>query len=158
MARRSKCTPEIRDRVVRAVKLGMTYAYAAQYGGIDISTFYRWMSAGRKAPHGRYREFHDAVKQADAAAAVESLVVIKKAAYEGRWTAAAWLLERRFGYVRGGVEPQTDTAPAEASELSDEEAWNQTVAELAALAREDVAAYRRLLNEIEERRKLRVIG
>mgnify|MGYP003633252950 CR=1 FL=1 len=102
--RPSKCTPAITERICKAIRLGLTYEYAANYAGIDKSTFFRWMAFGRNAKRGKYRDFHDAVKEANATAAMESLAVIKKAAYDGRWTAAAWLLERRFGYVRTGVE------------------------------------------------------
>ncbi len=88
MARKTKYSPEVVARIVQAVELGSTFELAAQYGGIDGSTFYRWMA--------QRSEFRDAVKGAEALGAMKWLAKIEQAASEGTWQAAAWKLERRY--------------------------------------------------------------
>lgn len=46
--------------------------------------------------------FFQAFKKAESNAALSSLNCILVAAANGKWQAAAWLLERRYGYTRGG--------------------------------------------------------
>ena len=88
MARPAKYTPQAVERIVRALLQGATYQLAASYGGIHYDTFNEW----RK----RYPEFSDAVKSAEAGAAVGWLEQIEQAAASGTWQAAAWKLERRY--------------------------------------------------------------
>ncbi len=132
MARPSKLTPAVRARLLEASRLGLTRKLAAAYAGVDVSTVYRYLEKGRKARRGQFREFYDAVKRAESEGAAESMQVIGDAARgsktvvqcpecesdvelvrPGQWTAAAWILERRHGYRKGG--------PAEA-ELEEEAA------------------------------------
>ncbi len=88
MARKSKYSPEVVGRIIQAIELGSTFELAAQYGGIDGSTFYRWMTTKN--------EFRDAVKGAEALGAMKWLAKIEQAASDGTWQAAAWKLERRY--------------------------------------------------------------
>ena len=101
MARPSKLTPESRAKLVEATRLGMTRKLAAAYAGIAVGTFYRWMETGATAPRGQFKELRDAIKQAEAQGAARALVKVHAAA-DDSWQAAAWLLERRHGYRRGG--------------------------------------------------------
>jgi hypothetical protein len=94
MGRRSKLTPERQARICEALRAGNTKAAAAAYGGIDISTYHRWVERGEAASSGAYRDFCDAVKEAEAACEIRNVALIQKAAQE-HWTAAAWWLERR---------------------------------------------------------------
>lgn len=96
MARPSKLTPEVQERITQAVRTGATYELAAGYGGVVYSTFNTWMTKGEKARTGKYREFYEAIKLAESAAAVGWLAKIEKAASDGSWQAAAWKLERRY--------------------------------------------------------------
>ena len=52
-------------------------------------------------------------KKAEARCCVGSLAIIQKAAQEGTWQAAAFLLERRFGYHKDGPPPVQITIDAE---------------------------------------------
>lgn len=96
MARPTKLTPQVQQRIVQAIALGSTYELAAGYGGIAYNTFNEWMKAGAAAKSGRFLEFYEAVKEAEGAAAVGWLAKIEKAANDGAWQAAAWKLERRY--------------------------------------------------------------
>lgn len=92
MARKSKYTPQAVARIVEAVELGATYELAAQCGGISYDTFNEWMK-GKP-------EFHADIKAAEGQSAFVALQRVRKAAEMGEWQAAAWLLERRHGYVK----------------------------------------------------------
>jgi len=99
MARRSKYTPEVVQRITQAIELGATYELAAHYGGIAYSTFAEWQS---EKP-----EFSEAVKAAEGKAAVKWLAKIEQAAVKN-WQAAAWKLERRYPHLYGRtVQEQT---------------------------------------------------
>lgn len=93
--RPSKLTPETQTRIVQAIRVGATYELAAQFGGIAYNTFNEWMKKGEDAKAGRYRDFYEAVKEAEGDAAIKWLAVIDKAAADS-WQAAAWKLERRY--------------------------------------------------------------
>ena len=88
MARPSKYTAETLTRVEEALSQGATYQLASAYAGITYETFNTW--------RGKFSEFSDAVKKAEARAAVGWLAQIERAATEGSWQAAAWKLERRY--------------------------------------------------------------
>jgi hypothetical protein len=89
-------TPELRKRICDYVSLGNFPEVAGKCAGIDRATFYRWKARGETTKTGVYRDFCDALKEAESRAEVAALAKIQKAATNGTWTAAAWLLERRF--------------------------------------------------------------
>jgi transposase len=94
MARKSKLTPEVQEKLLRYLRLGCYVETAAACAGISRDTFYDWMKRGGKGEKP-YKQFADAVDQAMAESEARDLAVILKAA-EKNWTAAAWRLERRF--------------------------------------------------------------
>ncbi|WP_245533961.1 hypothetical protein [Effusibacillus pohliae] len=96
MARRTKLTPEIQQKIVGAIAAGNYHETACALAGIHPSTFYRWLEEGAK-PRAKkgYREFCEAVKKAEAAAEAKRIQLITKAA-ETDWKAAAWYLERKY--------------------------------------------------------------
>lgn len=115
------------DIIVQAIRAGASREAAAGLAGIGHATLYRWLAEGRSNPDGPFGKFAKAVEEADAAFEVEALKAIREAAAGGTtisrttkpdgtviekfsrpdWTAAAWLLERkwpsRYG-ARGRVE------------------------------------------------------
>jgi flagellar biosynthesis/type III secretory pathway protein FliH len=103
--RKPGCTPEVIKKISDGIKLGMTKKLAAQYGGIAEGTYWRWMKA--KGP--RYDELREAVKEAESAGAAALLAKVHKAANDGTWTAAAWMLERVYGYRK---DRAPEVAPA----------------------------------------------
>jgi transposase len=98
MARPTKLTDEVEEEVLKAIRAGASLAAAAQFAGIDASTFYRWTERGDLAGTGRadarFRRFRTRVEQARAQAEVRDVTIIAKAS-ERDWRAAAWRLERR---------------------------------------------------------------
>ena len=99
----SKLKPEIKKRLVEGIRLGLTNKLAAAYAGISESTFYLWMQQAREGDQEKI-ELSESLKKAEAQSAAHSLAVIKKAAQDGTWTAAAWMLERRHNFRRDAVE------------------------------------------------------
>jgi len=96
MGRPSKLTPETQKLFVDAIAAGNYVATAAELAGIGQSTYYRWLEQGKTATRGRYREFWDAVKKAEAQAEAVRVARIARAGGEGNWQADAWYLERRY--------------------------------------------------------------
>ena len=94
MARPTKLTPEVRERIEKAIRAGSYAQVAARSAGISSSTYYRWLERGAEEKRGIYRDFADAVEQAEADAEVHAAAVIRKAMSDD-WRAALAYLERR---------------------------------------------------------------
>jgi len=76
MPRRTKLTPDLQERILNMIRLGNYRNVAAQAVGIAPETFCRWMSR----PRDPYRQFRQAVEQAEAMAEVSMVALIAKAA------------------------------------------------------------------------------
>lgn len=85
--------------VLEALDKGLTHKRAADYAGISVGTLQMWLQKGRAAPHGQYREFADSVAKTEASQ-IKRLMGTIETASERTWAAAAWILERRYGYHR----------------------------------------------------------
>ncbi len=128
MARPSKLTAEVSEKIVRAIRAGNYPAVAAAHTGVHPSTYYRWMERGEldgDAPEDDpYRRFRAEVERAIADAEAAEVGLVLKAARDGDWRAAAWLLERRFSERWGRRERLEQVhevkEPDEASELDRE--------------------------------------
>ncbi len=114
MARPTKLTAELGEQIARAIRAGSYPEVAAQYAGVDRSTYYRWMERGdpdaTRAADRPYRRFRRAVEQAQAADEVRDATLIGKAA-ERDWRAAAWRLERRHRARWGRAAVEEGEAP-----------------------------------------------
>lgn len=140
MARPTKLTPEVIERICNGIRHGLTYQDAARHAGIGKSTFYRWKAKAENAKSGLFRELREAIKKANVEAEGHLLGIIQKTAKGGltvtetveeyevkdgektiikgkttrkttlpTWTAAAWILERRFPDKYGRfVQPRGD--------------------------------------------------
>ena len=98
VGRRAKLTPELQNKIVTAIRAGNYAFVACEMAGISKTTYYRWLeNAEKPTAEAKYREFRDAVKEAEAAAEVASVALIRQAAQSGTWQAAAWYLERKHG-------------------------------------------------------------
>lgn len=95
MARRPKCTLELIDEAAKLKTEGMTDKDICATLGIHPSSFYRWLNNPKTRLE---RELSDALKKAEAYYKQALTGLIKQAAIErsSNWTAAAWLLERKF--------------------------------------------------------------
>lgn len=94
MARPTALSDQVRDRLVEAFTLGqISITSACAYAGIGERTYYTWMQKGREGKDG-YKQFRQTIEKARADAVMVNLAVIRKAAQQGHWQAAAWWLER----------------------------------------------------------------
>jgi transposase len=124
MARPSKFTPDVRQKIVNAVRGGNGRETSARVAGISEATLYGWLDRGRREKSGQFNEFYEAVQKAEAEAEVEAVLRIRQASIGGQvvsrktttrtnragetvtrvdetysrpeWQAAAWLLERKY--------------------------------------------------------------
>ncbi len=132
------------DRVVEAARLGCTRKLQAQAAGVASSTLFRWLAEGREpGSKGLRRTLFLELERPEAEGAEALLEQVRDAAVTGgRWQAAAWLLERRFGYNRSGA----------ASTLRES-------GELDSLSNlDEVAALRRQLSEVARANQLSLEG
>lgn len=110
MARPTKLTPELQEKICQAIRAGNYIETAAAYAGISKVTLHEWMRRGRRETErvekaeGRAKVrkkeapfvgFLNSVEKALAEAEVRDVFIIGKAAEEN-WQAAAWRLERKF--------------------------------------------------------------
>lgn len=94
MARPSKLSPEVHERIVRGIRAGNYAEPAARAAGVSSSTYYRWLERGKDEKDGIYRDLYQAVRRAEAEAEVHAVAVIRKAMPDD-WRAALAYLERR---------------------------------------------------------------
>ena len=95
MARPTKLTKEVQEKIVTAIGAGNYQDTAAAYAGISSTTFFRWMAEAQNPGAGKeLREFRAAVEKARADAEARNVALIQNAAQNGTWQAAAWFLER----------------------------------------------------------------
>lgn len=105
MGRKTKCTPEVVEKICESLRLGDFRVAAAESAGVSETTFVRWMAEGAN-PDGRqrYRAFRASVLEAEKASKSKALGVLDKSMEsedEGiRVKTATWVLERRHGFRR----------------------------------------------------------
>lgn len=117
----------------------MTNKLAAAYAGIGESTFYLWMSQARDGDPEKL-ELLESLKRAEAESAAHSLAVIKKAAQDGTWQAAAWVLERRHNFRKEIVVEEADIQSEDLVDPNTNEGREAIVANIAELPEDLILA------------------
>ena len=101
-------TQQTIGRLLDALRLGASVQMACAAAGISDTTYYRWLDGNDRGAVE--------VESAKTAAALSALESIQRAAVNGDWRAAAWLLERRYpadyGRADASVRHTLDVAPA----------------------------------------------
>lgn len=95
IGRPSKLTPEVKKRLIDAVKAGNYFEAACRFAGISLSTFYRWIERGQRSRSGEFREFWEELTRAEAEAEAR-MVAQWQAQIPQDWRAARDFLARRF--------------------------------------------------------------
>jgi len=103
--RPSKFTKARRDRIIQAISAGCTYQLAADYAGVTRSTLWAWLSKGEDPKEKQFHTFLNDIKMAEAEGAMVHLGNIQQASVKD-WKASAWMMERRHGFHRDGVQNQ----------------------------------------------------
>ena len=96
MARPTKLTTEIQQKIGNGVFLGLTYALAASATGVTYQTFNQWMKLGRDSTSGKYFDFYNHIEQRNAEGALRILYKLNDAARAGNCQVCMWILDRRF--------------------------------------------------------------
>lgn len=86
--RPSKITPALIQRIADVVRTGSYLDTACRFCGIDKVTFHAWLKKGHEQKRGIYRDFLNAIEEAQAAADVRDHATITKASLTD-WKAAA---------------------------------------------------------------------
>ncbi|MBQ9001002.1 MAG: hypothetical protein IJ087_04030 [Eggerthellaceae bacterium] len=110
MPAKLKLTYALVDEIVELKRDGLCDADVIAAIGVHPSTFYRWLKEGEEAKSGVKRALYDDLKKAESQYKRGLLTTIKGAA-ESRaqyWTAAAWLLERKYPMEYGKMERKAD--------------------------------------------------
>ena len=121
-----KLTAELSKEICGYIAQGLTKKTAIDACGIAETTFYMWMRKAEKdledGKDNVYTQFLQSIKKAETADKLNRLKVIRKAANDGNWQAAAWELERRYRdeYGRAAMDVnlggQKDGEPIEVKE------------------------------------------
>lgn len=142
--RPTKCTRQVIEAVCQHIRDGNHFHVSAQAAGISRGAFYDWKARGeadRESGESTiFAEFLDAVERAEAEAELTAVATIRTASLSAQhWTAAAWLLERRFGerWIK-----RSETEPTEIRVVVVDEGAETDATEAAGLAaaRERIAA------------------
>jgi type IV secretory pathway TrbF-like protein len=84
--RKSKCTPEVIEKICNYLRQGNTRKTSAILAGIGQSTLYEWFDSNP--------ELLDTIKRAEEEAVAMHVQTIQQAS-QANWQASAWWLERR---------------------------------------------------------------
>ena len=95
MTNNGKLTPETTKTICDKIQQGITAKEASITSGITEQTFYNWIQKGKEAKSGKYFEFFESIKKAEAELKASYEKIVKDAG-EKTWTAAAWYLERKY--------------------------------------------------------------
>ena len=96
MARPTKLTPDIQQKIGDGITLGLTYALAANSAGVTYQSFNQWVSKGKTEKSGKYFEFTQHIQKCNAEAAKYLLERLNLAAKAGDTRICMFILERRF--------------------------------------------------------------
>ena len=83
IARPTKLTNEVQQKIGDGVSLGLIYALAVQSAGVTYQTFNQWMKLGRDSTSGMYFEFYKYIEQRNAKGALRILQKLNDAARAG---------------------------------------------------------------------------
>ena len=92
--RPSAMTDEVVTDIVNALAAGATAKAAAGAAGISEATYHSWRAQACEGADPVFLEFLERTTRAREQGKVALAASIRKAANEGDWRAAAWLLER----------------------------------------------------------------
>lgn len=99
--RKTKLTPELLDKLEKALAAGNYVETACAYVGISRAVYYHWVNEAQK-PNAKkiYLDFLDTVERAKAVAEMRNVQIVQAAAMgdgsDPDWRAASWYLERAF--------------------------------------------------------------
>lgn len=92
--RPSKLTPEVKRKLLSALRGSNGYEPACAFAGIHYGTFRNWMAKGEAAKSGEFFEFFKDVQEALAIGEISAAAEVRQAGKQD-WKALMAILERR---------------------------------------------------------------
>ena len=96
MARPTKLTYEIQQKIGENIALGLPYSLTASTAGITYQMYNEWMKRRQTEKSGKYYNFAQYIQKCNADAAKECLKRLNSAAEAENCQICMWILERRF--------------------------------------------------------------
>lgn len=122
--RENMLTDDFKETMIRLLKAGNYIETACAAAGCSSRALREWRLAYRRGEEvaQKHKEFFEGINQAIAIGETLHLSRVERAAEDGVWQAAAWVLERRFSerWARREVVEVKGTG-GDLSNLSDEE-------------------------------------
>lgn len=108
--RPSKLNASTQKIICDAVRNCLPYATAATLAGVSYQTLHTWMTKGKQPDGGKYTEFLEALKKAEAEAQqiLASRIAEEDAQKAKGWQRWAWLLERRWPETWAMRQPEAN--------------------------------------------------
>jgi hypothetical protein len=95
VGRPSKLTATVQAKIITAILAGNYISTACVYAGVDYTTHRKWMTKGERQKKGKYRDFFNAVTQAEAQCEVATVANWMNSVPK-EWEAAQKFLVHRF--------------------------------------------------------------
>jgi len=105
----------VKNRIIDALLKGHFISEACALAGISTASFYKWYNLGLDGDPV-YKEFSDAIDEAQAQAVTDALTDIREAGRDD-WRAAAWFLERRSRKWAKNLEVEISGNPEKPVEI-----------------------------------------
>ena len=122
-----KLTSEVADRLVATLRSGNYLHVAVKAAGIHRDTFLEWMKRGATG-ESPFAELRERVEQSRAEGQVRNIALIARAAEED-WRAAAWLAERSYPELWGGVSvrvrAEAEPPPQDVEALTEDDPFTE---------------------------------
>ena len=140
--RKTKLTPELQDKIEKALSAGNYVETACAYAGISVATFYNWLNEARKDDaEPIYVEFLEATERARAVSEMRNVQIVQNAAMgdddkDPDWRAASWFLERAFPR-KWGRQERVELSGAEGGPINVNVDARKHVMDLLGLNREE---------------------
>ena len=153
---RKRVTVKQLQPALEALRRGATFKLAAQAAGVGESTLHRYIRKGREGD-ATWADFYKQVQLADQSRADLMLQRIEDGSKKD-WRAAAWLLERRYGYRKDApldtIPDETKASPKDALTLLRQQVDELQSAATSAAVAQSWQAYaalqRQLLSVVQE--------
>lgn len=100
MGRPTRLNDALQEKICQFLRAGNYFSIACSCSGVSPGVAASWLARGRgvgdRPKTELYVAFVAAIEKATDEAHAQAVMLIRKAAIDGQWTAAAWFLERKF--------------------------------------------------------------
>lgn len=97
----TKFTPKTKEKILKAIRLGLSITKACNIAGIEYNTYRNWETKALYDKEPDYVDFFQECERAKDEREAFHLNQIVQASRDGTWQASAWFLERSLPQVYG---------------------------------------------------------